>query len=95
MTKVLSVSEIKRGKVHSECDGKPKHGTKLREAYDRLRRGETVPLLRYGERACTQLRDRYGMEIVSDYRGSRLIGEWHGSEYVPVERIVVSLSEDA
>lgn len=101
MTSTLSVSEHKRGRRHHSKtrDGKPREGTMIRQFYDDLRKGEIVS---FGPEFSTfrrQLRDFYGMEIVSAKTdtgriiGSRLVGEWHGSDYIPVERIVVSLSE--
>jgi hypothetical protein len=104
MTSTLRVSEVKNGKSHGNksSDGKPAEGTKIRAAYDALRRGETVSLRGSG---CTvaQLRDFYGMELERVYNteghrgliGSRLVGEWDGPYYIPVERIVSSLMEPA
>lgn len=60
--------------------------------YDELRTGRVVNV--YGEfggngsRGVSQLRDFYGMEIETVTGGYRLVGEWDGPYYVPVERIV-------
>jgi hypothetical protein len=80
--------------------GKPREGTRLRAAYDALRRGEILNLSTpefSGMRS--QLQDFYGMDIISVpaerghgvYLGSRLRGEWEGDEYVPIERIVAGV----
>lgn len=73
----------------------------LRQFYDDLRRGEIVVFGKNHNRSSHQLRDFYGMEIVpakterGQILGSRLLGEWIGSEYIPVERLTVSLMETA
>lgn len=95
MTSTARVSEIKRGQAHhsKSGDGKPRLGTKLRHSYDALRRGEVVQIGK-----SRQLQDFYGMDIqqvkgeTGRVIGSRLIGEWDGPYYVPIERIV---SEEA
>lgn len=100
MTSTLSVSEHKRGHRHhaKNYDGKPREGSLLRQFYDDLRNGEVVAFS-HNRRAKAQLADFYGMEFetVTDDRnriiGSRLLGEWIGSEYIPVERLTVSLVE--
>lgn len=92
MTTTLRVSQVKGrgagGKFNE--DGKPRPGTKLRSVYDALRRGEIIPT--HG--LSGQLRDFYGMELSKVYKpgaigcvGSRLVGEWEGPYFVPVERI--------
>ena len=96
MTATIRVSEIKnpshRGSFSK--DGKPREGTKLRQAYDALRRGEIVSLKGMGVKAHT-LTDMYGMDIKGVHNegrrglsGSRLVGEWDGPYYVPIERIL-------
>ncbi len=103
MTSMSSVSEYKTGRKNSKrnADGMPKEGTKLRAAYDALRSGEIVNLSATKVSA-TQLTDIYGMDLESvkgsiqgGYIGSRLLGEWDGPYYIPVERIVSSLMEPA
>jgi hypothetical protein len=92
MTSTIRVSEIKNGSAsaYKNSDGKPKSGTKLRRVYDALRRGEIVKLGGYS----TQLRDMYGMEIERVGKtGTRLLGEWDGPYYVPIERIVSEETE--
>lgn len=70
-------------------DGKPREGTVLRDLYDRLRQGAVVPLNSGSSSYTAQLRDMYGMDLVSVGKsGSRLVGEWDGPYYVPIERIV-------
>lgn len=81
-------------------DGKPKPGTKLREAYDALRTGQVVSLRAiFGDSASrsshSQLRDFYGMDIEPVREGgrvigSRLVGEWDGPYYVPIERLTTT-----
>lgn len=90
----MRVSEHKRGRIDPSRnrDGKPRVGTKLRKAYDALRTGGIVTIGNSG--ISVQLRDFYGMDIetVKSHSGrvigSRLVGEWDGPYYVPVERIV-------
>jgi len=100
MTTTIRVSDIKKsqGSGGHPPGGMPREGTAIRNKYDALRRGDVVSLGRCG----TTLRDMYGMDIeavrVSGKRGpggSRLVGEWDGPYYIPVERIVTSLLETA
>lgn len=100
MTATIRVSEIKNPRAHGPLskDGKPREGTKIRQAYDALRRGEVVSLKAMGVSPVI-LTDMYGMDIKSvpndkgpGWLGTRLLGEWDGSYYVPIERIV---SEEA
>ena len=103
MTALARVSEIKSGRRHhsKNYDGKPRPGTLIRQFYDDLRKGEIVAFGRKYENVRNQLMDFYGMDIepVRDDRnsfiGSRLVGEWDGPYYIPVERIVSSLMEPA
>lgn len=93
MTATVRVSEIKNPGKHGtqNKDGKPRAGTPLREKYDRLRMGEIVRL----GRSKRQLIDFYGMDIVTDRsQGSRLVGEWDGPYYVPIERIVAGAASE-
>lgn len=97
MTSTIRVSEIKRrkGSKLKNFDGRPREGTRLREAYDRLRRGDVIAFRRSRDYH-RQLTDFYGMEIERVEPGRyRLLGEWIGSEYIPVERLTVSLMETA
>lgn len=95
MTSTLSVSEHKRGHRHhaKNHDGKPREGSRLRAQYDALRRGEIIT------RPSPNLSAFYGMDlelVLTDTGriiGSRLVGEWDGPYYIPVERIVSSLME--
>ena len=97
MTRVLTVSDLKNGKPHGRTgDGKPRPGSRMREAYDALRRGETVnskdysPPGRHHTTLYNQLRDIWGMvlERVGSHEGMRLVGEWEGPYFVPIERIL-------
>lgn len=84
MTKSMTCATIK-GKNVSGGDI-PKQGTKLREVYDALRRGEHV-INQYAE--INQLQNFYGMVTESTgRRGHYLLGEWEGTYYVPLERIL-------
>lgn len=86
--------------VPAKGDGKPTEGSKLRAMYDALRTGGVVSMreIAGGSNMASayrrQLTDFYGMDIVpvkSDTGhniGSRLVGEWDGPYYVPIERIV-------
>ena len=101
MTAVTSISAIKgkkQGAASRNSDGKPKPGTSLRAVYDALRTGSIVNVTRTGGGAQTtgQLRDFYGMEIerVGNV-GVRLLGEWEGPYYVPIERIVAGMAGEA
>lgn len=91
MARMASASDIKKGKTNKSSA--PKEGTKIRRVYDELRSGSIVNVSAISKRACVQLRDMYGMEIetVRDRGriiGSRLIGEWDGPYFVPIERII-------
>lgn len=100
MTSTVRVSEIKRGKsnCNKNFDGRPKEGTTLRLLYEAFRSGQVVSVRKeFGESASryiSYLRDFYGMEIepvkadTGRIIGSRLVGEWDGPYYVPIERIV-------
>lgn len=64
----------------------------LRTMYDDFQTGRVINVTKSyganGRRALSQLRDFYGMEIVTDSDGGhRLVGEWEGPYYVPIERI--------
>lgn len=91
MTRVLTVSDLKGRTNSRQDDGKPRPGTKLREMYDALRRGEEVHSRGNSSRSFTRLRDDYGMELQSQ-RGKhgfvKLVGEWEGPYFVPLERIL-------
>ena len=97
MTAVTRVSDIKRGRIARQHA--PTDGSLTRQFYDDLRRGEVVCFGRAHRNLKRQLEDFYGMEIeaVKTERGalvgSRLLGEWDGPYYIPVERIVSSLME--
>lgn len=92
MTAIRSVSEIKRGTKNPAKSGAPRAGTRLRAMYDEFRTGRVVDVYREfganGMGSIVQLRDFYGMEIESLRGGHRLVGEWEGPYYVPIERIV-------
>lgn len=92
MTAVRSVSEIKRGAKNPAKSGAPRPGTRLRAMYDEFRTGRVVDVSREfgtnGLQSIVQLRDFYGMDIESLCGGYRLVGEWEGPYYVPIERIV-------
>lgn len=98
---MLRVSDHKRGKYYraKSGDGKPAEGTLIRQVYDDLRRGEIVAFTKANSHVKRQLTDFYGMDIEAVRSetgasiGSRLIGEWDGPYYIPVERIVSSLME--
>ena len=99
MTTQTRVSDF-RGKptARKNADGKPQEGTKLRDLYDRLRSGSVVAVGNGG--AVRQLVDFYGMELatVKEGRrivGKRLLGEWEGPYYVPIERIVAGMAGEA
>lgn len=72
---------------------RPAKGTIADRVLNALLSGERValpkvvqyPNLSY---AIAQLRDRYGMEIETNSKGSRLLGEWDGPYFVPVERMM-------
>lgn len=81
--------------------GAPREGTKLREAYDRLRQGETLRMSSFfgsashAGSARMKLRDFYGLELKgvsgsSGDRGTYCVGEWDGPYFVPIERIIQS-----
>lgn len=97
MTAVTRVSDLKRGRVARQSI--PTEGSLIRQFYDDLRRGEVVCFTHKNRNLKRQLSDFYGMEIepVRTERGaligSRLVGEWDGPYYIPVERIVSSLME--
>lgn len=111
MTAPISLSSLKgqnQGSSKISRDGKPKPGTRLRAMYDALRTGDVVNVLQqFGPNAPMQidkLRDFYGMEIVKVSRtdgkrggvaGVRLLGEWEGPYYVPIERIVAGVASEA
>lgn len=101
MTATTRVSDIKGTRVKGNRDGKPKPGTKLREVYDALRTGAVVNVNQFSPAKNTsvylaQLRDFYGMDIESVRNvGSRLLGEWEGPYYVPIERIVAGMAGEA
>lgn len=79
MTRQMSPGMIKGVSVaHGSV---PREGTTLRLFYDRLKSGHHVHNAPGG--VFEQLRNFYGMEIV---RG-RLIGEWDGPYFVPIERM--------
>lgn len=94
LTAVRSVSEIKKNTTHhsKSNNGMPRSGSRMREMYDALRTGRVVNIYReFGGNASKsmyQLRDFYGMEIEAVTGGYRLVGEWDGPYYVPVERIL-------
>lgn len=92
MTSTVRVSDFRaRGSGGKKNhDGKPRDGTRLRAAYDALRRGEVV-VFDYGL-SKAQLELFYGMEFCPDRnrdgrKGYRLTGEWEGPYFVPIERI--------
>lgn len=101
MTAVTSISALKgkkQGQRSRNSDGKPKPGTVLRQKYDELRAGGVVAMGNAGYK--DQLSNFYGMDIavVTEGRkkiGCRLIGEWEGSYYVPIERIVAGMAGEA
>lgn len=80
MTRIASGSDIKRGAMFVAGE-KPREGSRLRSSYDRLRSGEVVRLGWMAE----QLTNMYGMELKRTDGGSRLVGEWDGPYFVPVE----------
>lgn len=92
MTRVATVSSLKTGRLHNRTnpDGKPGQGTVLRDMYDALRRGEIVSAQRTAGKLLEQLRNNYGMELMSagHRKGLKLVGEWEGSVFVPIERIL-------
>lgn len=98
MTAVTSISAMKgkkQGAASRNSDGKPKPGTLLRQKYDELRAGGVVAIGNAGYK--NQLSDFYGMElaVVTEGRkkiGCRLLGEWEGPYYVPIERIVAGMA---
>ena len=88
MTKQLSAAHLLGRVPHrATTDGRPEPGTRVREVYDSLRRGEVLLLQKGG--LLTHLRDDYGMDIRSlgYHKGYKLIGEWEGGTFVPLERI--------
>ncbi len=97
MTAVTRVSDLKRGRVARQSI--PTYGTLIRQFYDDLRRGEVVAFGRQHRTIRNSLTDFYGMDIeavrseTGALIGSRLLGEWDGPYYIPVERIVSSLME--
>lgn len=101
MTAVTSISAMKgkkQGAGYRNSDGKPKTGTVLRQKYDELRAGGIVAIGSTGYK--NQLSDFYGMDIVPALEGnkvvgSRLLGEWEGPYYVPIERIVAGMAGEA
>lgn len=92
MTRRLTVSDLKDGRSHCKTgDGKPKPGTVSRAMYDALRRGERVKPRDYSKNhsIVEQLTNIYGMELEAGGRdGYRLVGEWEGPYFVPLERIL-------
>lgn len=97
MTRRLTVSDLKSGTTHGKTrDGRPREGSKMRAAYDALRRGETIKSKDYSPAGRThttlfqQLRDVWGMDLerIGSNGGMRLKGEWDGPIYVPLERIL-------
>lgn len=96
MTLQLTAGRI-QGKGHTRVGGRPTPGTKLREHYDALRRGERIHIS-HGQNYHAQLRNRYGMELRSK-RGpggyTELIGEWDGGVFLTLDRILeISLEEE-
>lgn len=91
MTAVTRVSDIKRGRSIRDTDGKPRTGSETRRVYENLRRGGIVKTLWAN---VEHLSNFYGMDIERVEPGRyKLIGEWDGPYYIPVERIVSSLME--
>lgn len=102
MTRQMSPSMIKGSRHALNPGGKPREGTKLRQAYDALRRGEIVKIKDYGNGIANQLTLFYGMDLERVTRkgqwqgcviGTRLLGEWIGDEYVPIEHITAGISK--
>lgn len=98
MTKALSACRTKGGHPpYTGTDGRPRPGTALREAYDSLRRGEIYYRNASRNVSYEILRTFYGMELERVYGrhgaakggccGVRLVGEWEGDVFVPVERM--------
>lgn len=92
MTSQPSCTDVKRGRSHS---GVPKVGTKIREIYDALRRGEVVKVGDYN----TAITVGYGMAIKPVQEmgrrgksGSILVGEWEGPYFRTLDQI---LQDDA
>lgn len=86
MTHQPSAADIK-GNSPGAQDA-PRPGTKLRAVYDALRRGEIV---RHRCDQIAKLRLWYGLETCSQRGrggGVRLVGEWVGQEFVPLEAIL-------
>lgn len=100
MTRQLSAHSLKKNTTggFKNDQGRPTKGTKLREIYDSLRRGETfhypvvdgVHQTNYAY-MISRLRNEYGMELESK-RGAggyiRLIGEWEGPVFVRLEAML-------
>jgi hypothetical protein len=93
MTRQLPASAFlrKRAGGKMNADGRPKPGTRLREIYDALRRGEDLHVKKNDGQAFIKLRDEYGMEFESrkgPHGYIRLIGEWEGETFVRLEQIL-------
>lgn len=108
MTATTRVSDFKGKRGYISPDGRPKAGTKLRGLYDSLRLGGVVNascvIGRGSSGYLMQLRDFYGMDIErvartdgkrGGWAGVRLLGEWEGPYYVPIERIVAGMAGEA
>lgn len=91
MTRQLTVSQMK-GTGGPTGNGRPRENSRLRLIYDLLRRGETFHQKNQMDsfRVKTLVND-YGM-VLDTKRGPggyiRLIGEYEGPYFVPIERIL-------
>lgn len=94
MTRQANASTLLRGRQQTQRV--PREGSKLRRLYDALRSGQEVRQgVDFNQRSFVDLRDYYGVELETKRgrRGyTRMVGEWDGDFFVPIERI---LQDDA
>lgn len=95
MTRLQTVGSMKRATI--KPGGIPKEGTKLRALYDKLLSGQPMHRESVSDsRRFQDLRDYYGVELETKkgrYGYIRMIGEWDGDEFVPLERMLLETSE--